>query len=245
MKFLDFSKINSAKDLPVENRHIEYKKSSWKLPDSFWETVGSFANTDGGIIILGIDEPKKRQYKIIGVDSPDDIKTQILNNNSNREIISRDIINDDDIETIVYKNKCLIQVIIHPEQYNSRPIIVKNVAYTRTDDGDRHATEDQLKYFAVEHQGQIDTRLLPHYQFSDLNRKDIKLYRDQLIDKTNELDLSNRSLEDFAKDLGVLRKDRATNSDEYELTEGGLLFFGNYISITDRFPRFQIDYFRY
>lgn len=111
--------------------------------------------------------------------------------------------------------------------------------------GDRHATEDQLKYFAVEHQGQIDTRLLPHYQFSDLNRKDIKLYRDQLIDKTNELDLSNRSFEDFAKDLGVLRKDRATNSDEYELTEGGLLFFGNYISITDRFPRFQIDYFRY
>lgn len=43
----------------------------------------------------------------------------------------------------------------------------------------------------------------------------------------------------------MFRKSRTTSSNNYELTEGGLLFFGKYISITDRFPRFQIDYIRY
>lgn len=43
-------------------------------------------------------------------------------------------------------------------------------------------------------------------------------------------------------EIGALRKDRQTN-EEYHLTAGGLLFFGKVISITDRFPGFQLDYF--
>lgn len=168
-----------------------------------------------------------------------------MEGNNNSQLISRPVINESDIEVVDYASKKLIQVLIHPEEYNSRPIYAKNVAYTRTDDGDRHATEEQLKYFMVEHQEQIDTRLLTHFDFSDLNRIDIEKYRNQLIVKTNDESLGKVPLEEFGRDLGVFRKSRTSNSNRYELTEGGLLFFGNYISITDRFPRFQIDYMRY
>lgn len=245
MEFIDFTKLNSEKDLPYENRNIEYKTSSWELPKTFWETVSAFANTDGGLIILGISEPNKRHYKITGVDTPNDIRTQLFNDNNNNELISKPIINDDDVKISTYSEKTVIQIMIHPEEYNSRPVKTKNVAYTRTDDGDRQATADQLKYFAVEHQGEIDTRLLPHFGFSDLNLKDLKEYREQLIEKTSNESLADKTLEDFARDLGVFRKSRTSSLNQYELTEGGLLFFGNYISITDRFPRFQIDYMRY
>lgn len=245
MDFINFSKLGSEKELPYENRNLEYKTSSWSLPKNFWQTVSAFANTDGGLIVLGIDEPEKRQYKVVGVDTPEDVRTQLFNDSNNESAISKPLLNDEDVKIDKYLGKTLIQVIVHPEEYNSRPITAGNVAYTRTDDGDRHATEEQLKYFAVEHQNEIDTRLLPHFNFSDLNEKDLNEYRKQLISKTNDESLANKSLEEFAKSLGVFRKSRTSNSNNYELTEGGLLFFGNYISITDRFPRFQIDYIRY
>lgn len=43
-------------ELEQENQNIEYKLCSNKLPVSFWETYSSFANTNGGIIVLGIEE---------------------------------------------------------------------------------------------------------------------------------------------------------------------------------------------
>ena len=47
----------------------------------------------------------------------------------------------------------------------------------RTDDGDRLATHDQLKYLYAESQDQVDTRLLENFDWdSDLNLEDINDY---------------------------------------------------------------------
>ena len=50
-------------DLKFEGVDLEYKKAKNDLPESFWETYSAFANTNGGKIILGIDE-KNRLYNI-------------------------------------------------------------------------------------------------------------------------------------------------------------------------------------
>ncbi|WP_297815497.1 RNA-binding domain-containing protein [uncultured Lactobacillus sp.] len=249
MDFLDFSKITSSDTFktPEENETIEYKESSWKLPKSFWETVSSFANTAGGIIVLGISENKQlHEYHIIGVDNPEDIITQIFNDNNNPSCLNRPIIQNKDITISKFKNLSLVQIIIHPEQFNSRPVTAFGKAYIRTGDGDRLATTDQLKYFTVESQNEIDTHLLPStYTIDDLDPKSIHEYRALLNEKgiiTVSDDINDK---EFLYSIGVFRKDRLSNSNEYRLTDGGLLFFGKYISITDRFPRFQLDYQKY
>ena len=68
-------------DFPDENRHIEYKECSKnELPKSIWETISSFANTDGGIIFLGVKECKKTHENIpVGVKDADKLKTDFLN----------------------------------------------------------------------------------------------------------------------------------------------------------------------
>ncbi|WP_169872647.1 ATP-binding protein [Corynebacterium cystitidis] len=40
-----------------DNERVEVKRCATKVDKSFWETVSVFANTDGGLILLGLDEP--------------------------------------------------------------------------------------------------------------------------------------------------------------------------------------------
>lgn len=42
-----------------EGSNIELKKAKSQVPKSFWETYSAFANTDGGVVIFGIDEKSK------------------------------------------------------------------------------------------------------------------------------------------------------------------------------------------
>ena len=50
-------------DLVHENENIEYKESFDKLPGDIWPTYSAFANTKGGLIILGVSEDCQKIVK--------------------------------------------------------------------------------------------------------------------------------------------------------------------------------------
>lgn len=56
-----------------ENVTLECKRAKSDVPKSLWETYSAFANTVGGVILLGIEENRKEsdiknRFQIIGVD---------------------------------------------------------------------------------------------------------------------------------------------------------------------------------
>lgn len=71
MNYIDFDEVttNGVFKQPAESETLEYKTAEWELPKSFWETVSSFSNTSGGLIVLGVKENKAiHEYQIVGTD---------------------------------------------------------------------------------------------------------------------------------------------------------------------------------
>lgn len=70
--------------LKGERETLECKKAKSEMPKSIWQTFSAFANTIGGMILLGVDENMQekdiqKRYQIIGVDEPRKIVTDFWN----------------------------------------------------------------------------------------------------------------------------------------------------------------------
>lgn len=226
-----------------EDSNIELKKAKNQVPKSFWETYSAFANTDGGIVIFGVDEKSR---EVTGVSDAYKLRDDLFNNINNPNKVSNNIISNEDIKIIKLKNELEIIIIEIPEApYNLKPIYLNSnprEAYERLGDGDRKLSSEKYKALVVGSKKETDNELLKNYSIDDLDEESLEMYRDELYEQSNNKKYKDIGFREMLIELGAIRKDRQ-GENKYMLTTGGLLFFGKYTAITDRFPGFQLDYF--
>ena len=230
--------------LKIEGNDLEYKKAKNALPDSFWETYSAFANTNGGKIILGIDE--KNEYPYQGVNDPQKIRDNLFALVANKQKVSCNLLTDNDIEyvSIPDKERQLMVITIREASSDQKPVHLKNdfrESYKRLGEGDVKLDKEELKYLMASSHDDIDSELLTNYDENDLNIETIKEYKNLLVELSGNTKYINMPLRAFLTEIGVFKKDRTDGI--YKLTAGGLLFFGKYNSIISRYPKFQLDYF--
>ncbi len=81
--------------------HTECKEASGGLPDTLWESYSSFANTDGGAILLGVKEVDNK-FSIVGVPKAATLIKRFWDGVNNREKVNVNILFD----RHVYSVKC-------------------------------------------------------------------------------------------------------------------------------------------
>ena len=123
-----------------ENNQIEAKKATGGLPESIWETYSAFANTSGGVILLGVEEYPDKSLHPVDLPDPEWLVMDFWDNIENPSKVSLNILNEKDV-TIHNIHGSHIIVINVPEALpKQKPIYIgDNIisgTYRRDGDGD-------------------------------------------------------------------------------------------------------------
>lgn len=130
-----------------ENNRLEAKRALGGLPESLWETYSAFANTQGGLILLGVEEHADHSLHPIDLPDTGSLLQDFWDIVNDPDRVSANILKDGNVwEEIV--NGCHILVIDVPRA-EFRPVYLnrnpQKESYWRSGEGDLRCTEEQLK----------------------------------------------------------------------------------------------------
>ena len=226
---------------------LEFKIAKDGLPNSLWDTYSSFANTDGGVIILGVKE-HKQQFIIEGLTKEQIslYKKDFWNQINNTECVNENLLSDNDLYEGCYKERNLLLIYVPRASRTQRPIYrTKNPfsghTFKRNHEGDYKCTDAEVKRMIADSDESHprDSRILCNYSMEDIDKETLTQYRQLFANlKPSHPWLSLNDLE-FLTKLEAYRKDRHTKEEGFTLA--GILMFGKTESITD--PECAPNYF--
>lgn len=229
-----------------ETVDLEFKSAKEGFPGSFWDTYSSFANTEGGVIVLGVKE--KHGDIIVEGLSDEQInayKKHFWNNVNNKQNISINLLRDDDVKSSIYRGKKLLIFEIPRADRTQRPVHrtlnpIGNT-YKRNHEGDYKCTEIEVKRMIADSDLSLtrDSRILDNYTMDDIDLDSLRQYRQLFaVSKPSHAWLALDDME-LLQRLGAYRKNRTTGKAGFTLA--GMLMFGKIASITD--PECAPNYF--
>lgn len=229
-----------------ERYNIEAKLAKSGLPNSTWETYSSFANTFGGTILLGVDEDKKTKKLIPkGVNSPKQMISDIWNTLNNRQKISANILFDHHVYSIDYDGLAIVVIEVPRADRRDKPVFVGQDMFTgsykRNHEGDYHCSREEVKAMLRDQADTTqDSLILESLTLDALNQESLHRYRILFDNKKPGHVWSKLNNEEFLLKIGAAKKTQ--NDQLIHPTLGGLIFFGDFNTITDELPNYFLDY---
>ncbi|RUO35710.1 RNA-binding domain-containing protein [Aliidiomarina sanyensis] len=231
-----------------ESNELEFKRAQSELPTDFWPTYSAFANTNGGIILLGITEigaGKHKSIEVTGVKNPETILKQLFDQLNNSQKVSCNLLTDESVEKIIIDEKVILKISIPKADRKLRPVFIKQNpklgTYVRHHEGDYQITGEALqRMYAEQGSESRDAQLLRKFDLSDLDKDTLQRYRQQFSSRNPEHPFNGLENKEFLRQLGGWKIDRETG--EEGLTLAGLLMFGRAASIKDHLSHFHLDY---
>lgn len=232
-----------------EGYEVEFKGAKGGFPGSIWESYSAFANTAGGIIVLGIIE-KNHRFKPDGFDEEtiNKYKKTFWDSAHNPQKVSVCLLKEEDVIVDRYTDGSFILIFKIPRApFDSKPVYIdgnpKN-AYRRNHEGDYICTQAEISRMYAEADllvHPLDSTILKNYHLEkDFDQPTINQYR-QLF-KLRQPRHAWNALDDmeFLRKIEAWREDRETGESGFTLA--GVLMFGTEEAIHDAAPNYFVDY---
>ncbi len=234
-----------AEDVELEAKKAVGSHGRGELPTSFFQTYSALANTNGGIVLFGVEEKPKGVFSVIGLSDCRKVIQDLWNGLHNQQRVSTNLLRDEDIEVIEVEGKQVLKISIHRAARRRRPVFIgKNPflgTYQRRNEGDYKCEAETVKRMLAEQvEDARDARVLPNYGLNDLQKETITAYRN--VFKVTRPDHPWNEFDEleFLRMIGGWGLNRDTKDEG--LTIAGLLMFGKLRPILDELPNYVVDY---
>ena len=240
MRTIDITKVVEYR----EDNRLEAKRASNGLPSSLWETYSSFANTDGGAILLGVDEDKRGNLTVTGVNDADKLIKDFWNIINNRQKVSINILTEKDVTVENIDGKDVIIIHVPRAERSIRPVYIgtdpRKGTFRRNHEGDYHCSPyDMSAMFRDAYQITQDKKVLSDIALDAICLDTVHSYRNRF----NVVHPRHAWQED--EDFVFLRKIGAVafnKENQLHPTAAGLLMFGYEYEITREYNQYFLDY---
>ena len=236
---LDFSNIEKYK----ENNRLEAKAAAVGLPKSLWATYSAFANTNGGIILLGVTEDAQHQLHVEGVNDADALVIDFWNIINNQSKISINVLNDKDVIVREFDGKKIIIISVPRAQRYDKPIYLDGnlfSSYKRNGEGDYRCTKEVIQAMLRDASPKTQDMLVLGNMNLDVFDKDtIKRYRIRMQGIRPGHVWEALEDVDFLYRIGAVGRDA---DGKLHPTAAGLLMFGYEYEIVREYPHYFLDY---
>lgn len=224
----------------------EFKSAKGGFPGSFWETYSAMANSEGGTIILGVEE-KQGKFTVSGLDDPHKAQKTLWDSVNNKEKVSRSILTPSDVRLVTVEGKAVLVTQVRRATRKERPLYcgrnpIGNT-YRRNYEGDYKCSDDEVgRMLADQSEEPADSRILEGFTLDDLDLASLQQYRNRFSARDPDHPWLTEDNLGLLKKLGGWRQDRVTGNEG--LTVAGLLMFGKDEAIRDpsALPNYHVDY---
>lgn len=237
---LDFAHLEKYR----ENNRIEAKKALGGLPKSIWETYSAFANTMGGIILLGVEELKDRSLHAVNLPDPERLVREFWDKINNPAITNLNILTPKNIQIRTVNGNNIIVITVPRATRQERPIYINKIAlngsYRRNGEGDYKCTREEV--LSMQRDALImspDMKLLPHMNTDVFHYESIHRYRNRLKSYAPGHAWEGLTDTDFLCELDAVELD---DNGHMRPTVAGLLMFGKESAIRQEFPLYHLEF---
>ncbi len=178
---IDFEQIKAYR----ENNRIEAKKAVGGLPHSIWETYSAFANTMGGIILLGVEEHRDGSFHPVRLPDPEALVEDLYELLCDPKKVNRNIFSEGDITIEEVEGFRIVAIRVPPARKEQRPIYIDGDlmtgTYRRTGEGDYRIPPEEIREMLRE--AKLPTLPLGEKQ---KEMKEIVIYLTEKIESTSD-----------------------------------------------------------
>ena len=116
-----------------EDNRIEAKQARGGLPHSLWETYSAFANTLGGVILLGVAEAEDKSLFAVPLPDPQALVDEFWELVSDPTVVSANILQPEDVQILRCEGVEIVVIFVPRADRHSRPVYIGVYAGEATD----------------------------------------------------------------------------------------------------------------
>ena len=228
-----------------ENNRIEAKKAAGGFPNSLWETYSAFANTVGGLILLGVEESRDNELPVSGVPDAAEYQAQLWQTVNDPTRVSANILSPEDVSVHTIEGKDVLVVHVPRANRRQRPVYIGDSpfsgTYRRDGEGDYHCSSDEIRAMLRDREDTpADLAVLENRSFEDLSPETLRQFRLSMVMRNPGHPWNPMPDRRFLEKAGAMGKGK--EKDALRPTLAGLLLLGRRGAVREVFPRLRLIY---